>query len=162
MATLFHNGNSDLAQAIQLGADQSPALSEILKTTQQHEFKVAEAGSAIAAYLGVEIELLQNAYDIAETSYRNLRAQHVTANDPTMTLDIYFSKLFDRRSFDKGVQNLREAGAVKAPLAGYILVAPPTTNTTPSAATLLLQRLTATPIPPASTATPVKSAPTVP
>ena len=44
------------------------------------------------------------------------------AADSTANLDLYFNRYFDRRDFDRGIQILREAGAIKVPLETYSLV----------------------------------------
>ncbi|NQU10384.1 tetratricopeptide repeat protein, partial [bacterium] len=117
MAILFANGNRDLAQAIQLGADRSAGLIEILRATRQHEPLAAVVATKITPYLTAEMEVINRAYHLAENGYRNLSAKHfLPPATPMAGLDMVFSRLFDRRSFDEGLQALRRAGAIRVPL----------------------------------------------
>jgi hypothetical protein len=149
MIQSFTSANRDLTKAIELGADRAPDLMEILKTTQQHERKVSQAVPLIISYIVTEIDVIDRVCGMAETVYQSLRVQHNnTPMDPTTMLDIYLSRYFDRRDFDRGIQILREAGTIKVPLDGYSLVP------------------VVTPPPPASAPTPVtkpvKPAPVTP
>jgi hypothetical protein len=56
-----------------------------------------------------------------------------SAVDTTAALDLYFARYFDRRDFDRGVQILREAGAIKVPLETYSLIPPSTPAKTTTA-----------------------------
>jgi hypothetical protein len=132
MHAFFVAGNRDLAKAIELGADRSPALVEILKASQQHERKLAQGVPLIIAYLATEADVIEKVTAMTEQVYQNLKVAHIgTAMDPTATLDIYFSRYFDRRKFDQGVQILRETGAIKVPLESYTLI-PASTSATPA------------------------------
>jgi len=137
MSQLFLYGNRDLAKAVQLKADRAPQLIEIYKATDQHEKLVTKAIPKITAYLAIETDIIEKVTQMTESVYRNLRINTSTAMDPTSTLDIYFSRWFDRTDFDQGVQYLREAGAIKVPLENYSILPPsaaqpPTAGTTPS------------------------------
>jgi len=134
MSQLFASGNRDLAKAIQLKADRSPQLLEILKATEQHEKLIAKAIPKITAYLAVEADIIEKVTQMTEMVYRNMRTSTATAMDPTATLEVYFARWFDRTEFDQGVQFLREAGAIKVPLETYSILPPSTTTpTTPTA-----------------------------
>jgi hypothetical protein len=96
---------------------------EILKTAQQHERKIAQAVPLISSYLFTESDVIDRVAQMTETVFQSLRVQHTSMPmDPTATLDLYFSRYLDRRDFDKGVQILRESGAVKVPLETYSLI----------------------------------------
>jgi hypothetical protein len=160
MNNLFTAANRDFASAISLNADRSTELAEILKTTRQHETKLADATGRIISYLNTEIDTILRAYTITENLYRNLRVQHLgSATDPTLALETYFTKLFERRDFDEGIQRLREASAVQVPLAIYLMFskppAAPATKTphtpTPSVTTKPATPLPVNPIAPAET-----------
>lgn len=138
MIQCFTTANRDLNKAIELGADRAPDLMEIAKAAQQHERKVTQAVPLIISYIATEIDVIERLCGMVETVYQSLRVQHNnTPMDPTTMLDIYLSRYFDRRDFDRGIQILREAGSVKVPLETYSLVpvtAPSTAlapNTTP-------------------------------
>jgi tetratricopeptide (TPR) repeat protein len=125
MHNLFIAGNRDLAQAIHGGADRSPELTEILKITRQHERKLADAAARIAGHLEIEIDVLKRSFDVAESMYRTMRVQQIGPRaDATPTLEAYFSRLYDRRSFDQGIQSLREAADLKVPLDLYSIRPP--------------------------------------
>jgi|GEM_PF-2015551 len=128
MAELFKNGNRDLAKAIQLHADRSPQLAEILKATEEHEKLITRAIPKITSYLAVEMDVIDKVTQMTESVYRSMRVHTTTALDPTATLDIYFNRWFDRSEFDKGVQFLREAAAIKVPLENYSILPPPTAS----------------------------------
>lgn len=131
MTAFYTSGSRDLAKAIELGADRAPALMEILKTAQQHERKIAQAVPLISSYLFTESDIIDRVTQMTETVFQSLRIQHTSMPmDPTATLDIYFSRYLDRRDFDKGVQILRESGAVKVPLETYSVI-PTLTPTAP-------------------------------
>jgi tetratricopeptide (TPR) repeat protein len=120
MSTLMAYANRDLATAISLNADDAAQLTEILRATRLHESKLATATGKMTNYLSIEMETLQRAYEITEHLYRNLRVQHLSsATDPTLPLETYFTKLFDRRDFDQGIQRLREAASIQVPLDTY-------------------------------------------
>jgi len=140
MSQLFTNGDRDLTTAIQLRADRAPQLMEILKTTQDHQKLITKAIPKITSYLAIEVDVIDKVTQMTESVYRNMRVHSVgSAMDPTSTLDIYFSRWFDRTEFDQGVQYLREAGTIKVPLENYSILpvsasAPPGTPTAPGAA----------------------------
>ena len=131
MTNLFAAANRDLSTAISQNADRSTELAELLKTTRQHESKLADATTKITTYLNIEMDTIQRAYQITDNLYRNLRIQHLgSASDPTLALETYFTKLFERREFDEGIQRLREAAAVQVPLDVYPMLPAPTASTT--------------------------------
>jgi len=132
MSQLLAYGDRDLAMAVQLKADRAPQLIEILKTTDQHQKLIAKAIPKITAYLAIETDIIEKVTMMTESVYRNMRISTTTAMDPTVTLDIYFSRWFDRTDFDQGVQYLREAGAIKVPLENYSIL-PPSTAPPPAA-----------------------------
>ncbi len=123
MNQFFSGGNRDLNKAVELGADRSAELMEILKSSKQHGGKIAQSVPLIVSYLATEIDTIDRVCQMTETGYQNIRTQHLSAgSDSTVNLDLYFSRYFDRRDFDRGVQILREAGAIKVPLETYSLV----------------------------------------
>jgi hypothetical protein len=124
MSQLFAGGNRDITKAIQLKADRAAQLMEILKTTVQHEKLVAKATPKITAYLAIEVDVVDKVTVMTESVYRSLRIHTTVPMDPTSTLDLYFSRWFDRSEFDQGVQYLREAGAIKVPLENYSILPP--------------------------------------
>jgi len=164
MSQLFTYGNRDLAKAVQLHADRSAQLMEILKTSDQHEKLINKAIPKITRYLAVEVDVIDKVTQMTESVYRNLRVHTTTPMDPTSTLDIYFNQWFDRSDFDKGVQSLREAGAIKVPLENYSILPPsaapavaPTPATPAAAATK-----TSTPARPALGSKPAPVVPAAP
>jgi pSer/pThr/pTyr-binding forkhead associated (FHA) protein len=131
MNLLFTSGNRDLATAIELKADRSPQLNEILKTTVQHEALLKKAVPQITTYLDVERDVLEKVLDMLQSVHRNMQVHTTAPMDPTATLEIYFNRWFNRSDFDKGVQSLREAGIIKVPLENYTIL-PPNTGTPPT------------------------------
>ena len=123
MNQFFAGGNRDLNKAVELGADRSAELMEILKAAKLHGGKIAQSVPLIVSYLAIEIDTIDRVCQMTETGYQNIRTQHLSAGaDTTVNLDLYFSRYFDRRDFDRGIQILREAGAIKVPLEIYSLV----------------------------------------
>jgi len=123
MGLLFADGNRDLSRALSLSADRPAELTEILKTTQQHEQKLAAAVPRIRSYLLTEIDVTERAYQATDSLYRSVRSQRLgAAFDPTAMLDVFFSRLMDQSQFDEGIQALREAGAIKVPLDSYSIL----------------------------------------
>ncbi len=123
MSLYFSGGNRDLLKAIELAADRAPQLVEIQKSAAQHERRIAQAVPLIVSYLATETDVIEKVCNMTESVYQNMRIQHIsTPIDPTGTLDIYFSRYFDRREFDQGIQILREAAAIEVPLSDYALI----------------------------------------
>jgi len=134
MNTLLAEGNRDLARAIHLGTDRAADLTEILQASREHERRLALAVPQITGYLETGIDTINQAFHICENLYRNARMYRLTSPvDPSATLETYLTRIFDRREFDKGLQNLREAAEIKVPLATYAL-APRAPATAPNAA----------------------------
>ena len=120
MSQFFTGGTRDLNKAIELGADRSAELMEILKASKQHGIKIAQAVPLIVSYTATEIDTIDRVCQMTENGYQNIRTQHLSGGaDTTVNLDLYFSRYFDRRDFDRGIQILREAGAIKVPLEMY-------------------------------------------
>ncbi|MEI8064525.1 MAG: hypothetical protein WCH84_10740, partial [Verrucomicrobiota bacterium] len=151
MNQFFISGNRDINKAVELGADRSAELLEILKASKQHGGKIAQSVPLIVSYLAIEIDTIDRVCQMTETGYQNIRSQRLTvAADSTANLDLYFNRYFDRRDFDRGIQILREAGAIKVPLETYSLV----TVVTPPKPALLPAKAAAIPTatqPPAAT-----------
>ncbi len=122
MSALLTEGNRDLARAIQLSADRAADLAEILKATREHEVRLAAAVPRITSYLETGIETINQAYQITENLYRNVRMYRLTSPaDPSTTLEVYITRILDRRQFDEGIQSLREAAEIKVPLELYTI-----------------------------------------
>lgn len=139
MARLYAGGNRDLREAIQRGADRSSELQEILTGTAQREAKLTVAAHNIAEHLEKEILVSKAGYDTAASAYQRSQMQQFTApTDTTVLLRTIFSKLHDRRNFDKGLQLLREAAEIKTPMELYAIV--PETPVAASASAILPAR----------------------
>jgi pSer/pThr/pTyr-binding forkhead associated (FHA) protein/tetratricopeptide (TPR) repeat protein len=120
MQQLMASGNRDLAKAIELGADRSQELREILKDTSVHEAKLTVGVPKIVTSLNNEIFVLGRAVESVENLFRSFQAGSINASaDPTPMLLANFSKLFDRRGFAEGMQALREAAEIQVPLELY-------------------------------------------
>jgi hypothetical protein len=135
MQMFFSAGNRDLARAIELGADRSQELREILKITRVHEARIREGVPKIVSSINAEISVLTSALDSVDNLHRTVQAGSINAgSDPTPMLQSYFTKLFDRRAFAQGMQSLREAAELNVPLDLYTIrpVSPTSSSSKPS------------------------------
>lgn len=156
MQLLFVSGNHDLAKAIELGADRSQELREILKVTLLHEAKIREGVPKIVNSINAEISVLTSALDSVENLHRTVQAGSINASsDPTPMLQSYFTKLFDRRAFAQGMQSLREAAELNVPMDLYTIRPLAISKSTAKPATT---SPTPTPLPPLPPAVPAPEA----